>query len=179
MIFRELSNAVFRFVLRCTGAEIDGGGGVFKHPPSGGGKSRGPSGRGCDVSSGVNGNGKVRCPRCCNVQLVVLLWRRPNYCLEVSPRYTYLPRTPAAGSRGASVVRGISQSCAGETFGYAAQGRSQRPQTCSVDAPWYGTRAMQVTTPRGQNCARRAQFCIAALCPLAPTPFEEISRNLI
>ena len=31
MIFRELSNAVFRFVLRCAGAEIDGG--VFKHPP--------------------------------------------------------------------------------------------------------------------------------------------------
>ena len=27
MIFRELSNAVFRFVLRCAGAEIDGGGG--------------------------------------------------------------------------------------------------------------------------------------------------------
>ena len=31
MIFRELSNAVFRFVLRCAGAEIEGG--VFKHPP--------------------------------------------------------------------------------------------------------------------------------------------------
>ena len=31
MIFRELSNAVFRFVLRCAGDEIDGG--VFKHPP--------------------------------------------------------------------------------------------------------------------------------------------------
>ena len=31
MIFRELSNAVFRFVIRCAGAEIDGG--VFKHPP--------------------------------------------------------------------------------------------------------------------------------------------------
>ena len=45
MIFLELSNAVFRFVLRCAGAEIDGGG-VFKHPQSGGGKSRGPSGRG-------------------------------------------------------------------------------------------------------------------------------------
>ena len=43
IIFRVLSNAVFRFVLRCAGAEIDGG--VFKHPPSGGGKSRGPSGR--------------------------------------------------------------------------------------------------------------------------------------
>ena len=45
MIFRELSNAVFRFVLRCAGAEIDGG--VFKHPPPAGrGKSRGPAGRG-------------------------------------------------------------------------------------------------------------------------------------
>ena len=46
MIFRELSNAVFRFVLRCAGAEIDGG--VFKHPPppAGRGKSRGPAGRG-------------------------------------------------------------------------------------------------------------------------------------
>ena len=43
--FRELSNAVFRFVLRSAEAEINGGG-VFKHPPSGGGKSRGPSGRG-------------------------------------------------------------------------------------------------------------------------------------
>ena len=32
IIFRELSNTVFRFVLRCAGAEIDGGG-VFKHPP--------------------------------------------------------------------------------------------------------------------------------------------------
>ena len=29
--FRELTNAVFRFVLRCAGAEIDGGG-VFKPP---------------------------------------------------------------------------------------------------------------------------------------------------
>ena len=31
MIFRELSNAVFRFDLRCAVAEIEGG--VFKHPP--------------------------------------------------------------------------------------------------------------------------------------------------
>ena len=46
MIFRELSNAVFRFVLRCAGAEIDGGGGCSNTPPSGGGKSRGPAGRG-------------------------------------------------------------------------------------------------------------------------------------
>ena len=33
MILRELSNAVFRFVLRCAGAEIDGGGG-FQTAPS-------------------------------------------------------------------------------------------------------------------------------------------------
>ena len=46
MIFRELSNAVFRFVLRCAGAEIDGGGVQTPPPPSGGGKSRGPAGRG-------------------------------------------------------------------------------------------------------------------------------------
>ena len=45
MIFRELSNAVFRFVLRCAGAEIDGGCSNTP-PPAGGGKSRGPSGRG-------------------------------------------------------------------------------------------------------------------------------------
>ena len=46
MIFNEISNAVFRFDLRCAGAKIDG---VFKHPPAGGGKSRGPSGRGIYV----------------------------------------------------------------------------------------------------------------------------------
>ena len=45
MIFRELSNAVFRFVLRSAGAEIDGGG-VQTPPPAGRGKSRGPAGRG-------------------------------------------------------------------------------------------------------------------------------------
>ena len=33
IIFRELSNAVFRFVLRCAGAEIDGGGGGVQTPP--------------------------------------------------------------------------------------------------------------------------------------------------
>lgn len=45
MIFAELSNAVFRFCLRCIEAELDGG--VFKHPPPvDGGKSRGPVGRG-------------------------------------------------------------------------------------------------------------------------------------
>ena len=33
MIFRELSNAVFRFVLRCAGAEIDGGCSNTPPPP--------------------------------------------------------------------------------------------------------------------------------------------------
>ena len=33
MICRELSNAVFRFVLRCAGAEIDEVGGVQTPPP--------------------------------------------------------------------------------------------------------------------------------------------------
>ena len=47
-IFRELSNAVFRFVLRCAGAEIDGGV-QTPPPPAGGGKSRGPAGRGLIV----------------------------------------------------------------------------------------------------------------------------------
>ena len=46
MIFRELSNTVFRFVLRCAGAEIDGGCSNTPPPPAGGGKSRGPAGRG-------------------------------------------------------------------------------------------------------------------------------------
>ena len=91
----------------------------------------------------------------------------------------YSPRDSPQRQGGASVPCRISQSCAGETFGYAALGRSQGPQTFRVDASWYGTRAMQVTPPRGQNCARRAQFCVSALCPLAPTPFEEISRNLV
>ena len=44
MIFRELSIAVFRFVLRCAGAEIDGG--CSNTPPSVGRKTRGPAGRG-------------------------------------------------------------------------------------------------------------------------------------
>ena len=46
MIFREPSNAAFRFSLRRPGAEIMGG--AFKRPPppAGGGKSRGPAGRG-------------------------------------------------------------------------------------------------------------------------------------
>ena len=34
MIFCELSNVFFCFVLQCAGVEIDGGGGgVFKHTP--------------------------------------------------------------------------------------------------------------------------------------------------
>ena len=49
MIFRELSNAAFRFSLRQPGAEIMGG--AFKRPPpAGGGKSRGPAGRGLSVT---------------------------------------------------------------------------------------------------------------------------------
>ena len=70
MIFRELSNAVFRFVLRCAGAEIDGG--VFKHPPppAGRGKSRGPAGRGlmsAIVPDVVKGTGEyiTRKPAAC------------------------------------------------------------------------------------------------------------------
>ena len=47
MIFRELSNAAFRFSLRRPGAEIMGGGrSNAPPPPAGGGKSRGPAGRG-------------------------------------------------------------------------------------------------------------------------------------
>ena len=47
MIFRELSNAAFRFSLRRPGAEIMGGGvQTPPPPPAGGGKSRGPAGRG-------------------------------------------------------------------------------------------------------------------------------------
>ena len=49
MIFRELSNAVFCFVLRYAGAEIDGVCSNTPPPPSGCGKSRGPSGRGLIV----------------------------------------------------------------------------------------------------------------------------------
>ena len=46
MIFRELSNAAFRFSLRRPGAEIMGGALKRPPPPAGGGKSRGPAGRG-------------------------------------------------------------------------------------------------------------------------------------
>ena len=45
MIFRELSNPAFRFSLRRPGAEIMGGV-QTPPPPAGGGKSRGPAGRG-------------------------------------------------------------------------------------------------------------------------------------
>ena len=45
MIFRELSNAAFRFSLRRPGAEIMGRSNA-PPPPAGGGKSRGPAGRG-------------------------------------------------------------------------------------------------------------------------------------
>ena len=55
MIFRELSNAAFRFSLRRPGAEIMGGGVQTPPPPAGGGKSRGPAGRGLsDVTSKRN-----------------------------------------------------------------------------------------------------------------------------
>ena len=58
MIFRELSNAAFRFSLRRPGAEIMGGGGVqTPPPPAGGGKSRGPAGRGFIVYTG----GSISC----------------------------------------------------------------------------------------------------------------------
>ena len=44
MLFGTLSNAAYRVSLRGTGAEIEGG---SQEPPlSGGGKSKGPSGRG-------------------------------------------------------------------------------------------------------------------------------------
>ena len=43
MIFDALSNAAYRVSLRDPGAEIEGG---FSTPPAGGGKSRGPAGRG-------------------------------------------------------------------------------------------------------------------------------------
>ena len=46
MIFRELSNPVFLFSLRRPGAEIMGRGRSNALPPAGGGKSRGPAGRG-------------------------------------------------------------------------------------------------------------------------------------
>ena len=47
MIFSALSNAAYLVSLRGPGAEIEG---VSQEPPSGGGKSRGPSGRGLTYS---------------------------------------------------------------------------------------------------------------------------------
>ena len=44
MIFDALSNAAYRVSLRGPGAEIEGG--LNTPPPAGGGKSRGPAGRG-------------------------------------------------------------------------------------------------------------------------------------
>ena len=60
MIFRELSNAAFRFSLRRPGAEIMGE--AFKRPPppAGGGKSRGPAGRG--LTRHRLGAGRIRPP---------------------------------------------------------------------------------------------------------------------
>ena len=53
MIFRELSNAAFRFSLRRPGAENMGGGvQTPPPPPAGGGKSRGPAGRGLSATNG-------------------------------------------------------------------------------------------------------------------------------
>ena len=45
MIFDALSNAAYRVSLRGPGAEIEGGFSTTP-PPAGGGKSRGPAGRG-------------------------------------------------------------------------------------------------------------------------------------
>ena len=53
MIFRELSNAAFRFSLRRPGAEIMGGV-QTPPPPAGGGKSRGPAGRGLKGKAHLN-----------------------------------------------------------------------------------------------------------------------------
>ena len=54
MIFGALSNAVYRVSLRDPGAEIEGG--LSRAPPpSGGGKSRGPSGSGLNFRSKFTG----------------------------------------------------------------------------------------------------------------------------
>ena len=49
MIFGALSNAAYRVSLCGPGAEIEGG---SQPPPAGGGKSRGPAGRGDNIYSG-------------------------------------------------------------------------------------------------------------------------------
>ena len=75
MIFRELSNAVFRFVLRCAGADIDGGCSNTHPPPSGGGISRGPSGRGLSKT--------LHCPSLSNhasiIQLMIVVHQPFNF----------------------------------------------------------------------------------------------------
>ena len=50
MIFDALSNAAYRVSLRGPGAEIEGG--LLNNPPAGGGKSRGPAGRGLKCIQG-------------------------------------------------------------------------------------------------------------------------------
>ena len=60
MIFHELSIAFFRFLVRALGLELEGGGGL-ENPPSGRGKSGGPSGCGLKkVKKNANGNTKRR-----------------------------------------------------------------------------------------------------------------------
>ena len=70
MIFRELSNAAFRFSLRRPGAEIMGGGGRSNAPPppAGGWKSRGPAGRG--LTCGLGGNPHTHSHAGCHVHPV-------------------------------------------------------------------------------------------------------------
>ena len=63
MIFRELSNTVFRFVLPCAGAEIDGGCSNPPPPPASRGKSRGPSGRGVKMDE-----------KMCSCEWGIFLW---------------------------------------------------------------------------------------------------------
>ena len=60
MIFRELSNAAFRFSLRRPGAEIMGGRSNVPPPPAGGGKSRGPAGRGLTRAVRANARRRTR-----------------------------------------------------------------------------------------------------------------------
>ena len=56
MIFDALSNAAYRVSLRGAGAEIEGG--LNTPPPAGGGKSRGPAGRGLTLAL-VRGSDEV------------------------------------------------------------------------------------------------------------------------
>ena len=63
IISYELSNAFCGFSLRRLGAELEGGGGrVLNNPsPSGGGKSRGPSGRGLNTRANIDAKHTVLC----------------------------------------------------------------------------------------------------------------------